>query len=177
MGGNKASGFSLVETLIALTLVGVAMTGLLVAFVGSGKLGVLARRQANAVAVGRSIASQLDVAPWGDPRLANTNSGNDVEFADPNGRFALPTVPTGAFAPDSVLGVYTGVPATDTSFKVGDESYDAYVNVAPDGTTGIFFAVIVRYRVGNQGGGTFMRAVVLGYRYNPAVGGTRQLPI
>jgi prepilin-type N-terminal cleavage/methylation domain-containing protein len=173
MGGNKARGFSLLETLIALTLVGVAMTGLLVAFVGSGKFGVLARRQANAVAVGRSIASQLDAAPWGDARLANTNSGNDTEFADPKGRFALPALPVGAFAPDSVLGEA----AANTAFKVGDESYDAYVNVAPDGTTGIFFAVIVRYRVGNQAGGTFMRAVVLGYRYNPAVGGTRQLPI
>ena len=157
--GDKASGFSLVETLIALTLVGVAMTGLLVAFVGSGKFGVLARRQANAVALGRSIASQLDAAPWGDARLANNNTGNDGSFADPNGRFAQPALPTGAFAPDGVLGEA----AANTAFKVGDESYDAYVNVAPDGTTGIFFAVIVRYKVGS----TFMRAVVLGYRYNP----------
>ncbi len=174
MGGNKSeSGFSLVETLIALTLVGIAMTGLLVAFVGSGKFGVLSRRQANAVALGRSIASQLDVAPWGDARLANSNAGNDANFADPNGRFALPALPTGADAADSVLGEA----ATNTAFKVGDESYDVYVNVAPDGTTGVFFAVIVRYKVGNQGGGTFMRAVVLGYRYNPSIAGLRQVPI
>ncbi|MGZ6125631.1 MAG: type IV pilus modification PilV family protein [Myxococcales bacterium] len=168
MGGNKSeAGFSLVETLIALTLVGVAMTGLLVAFVGSGKFGVLSRRQANAVALGRAIANQRDAAPWGAARLANTNAGNDGSFADPNGNFALPTLPTGANAPDSALG----------TFKVGDESYDAYVNVAADGTQGVMFAVIVRYRVGNSGGGTFMRAVVLGYRYNPAVAGARQLPI
>ena len=168
MGGNRSeAGFSLVETLIALTLVAVAMTGLLVAFVGSGKFGVLARRQANAVALGRSIASQLDSAPWGDARLANTNSGNDTNIGDPNGRFAQPALPVGSNAPDSSLG----------AFKVGDESYDVYVNVAPDGTQGLLFAVIVRYRVGNAGGGTFMRAVVLGYRYNPAVAGVRQLPI
>ena len=67
MGGfrSEARGFSLLETLIALSLVGVAMTGLLVAFVGSGKFGVLSRRQANAMALGRSIASQIDAAPWG----------------------------------------------------------------------------------------------------------------
>jgi prepilin-type N-terminal cleavage/methylation domain-containing protein len=169
MGGfrSEARGFSLLETLIALSLVGVAMTGLLVAFVGSGKFGVLSRRQANAMALGRSIASQIDAAPWGDARLANTNSDNDAAFGDPNGRFALPALPTGSNAPDSSLG----------AFKVGDESYDVYVNVAPDGTLGVLFAVIVRYRVGNSGEGTYMRAVVLGYRYNPAVAGVRQLPI
>jgi prepilin-type N-terminal cleavage/methylation domain-containing protein len=170
MGGKKSEvGFSLIETLIALALVAIAMTGLLVAFVGSGKFGVLARRQANAVALGRSIASQLEAAPWGDARLANTNAGNDFsdKYADPKGLFALPTLPTGASAPDASLG----------AFKVGDESYDVYVNVLPDAAQGLLFAVIVRYRVGNQAGGTFMRAVVLGYRYNPATIGVGALPI
>lgn len=173
MGGYRSeAGFSLLETLIALLLVGVAMTGLLVAFVGSGKFGVLSRRQANAVALGRSIAGQIESAPWGDARLANTNAGNDASFADPNGRFALPTLPSGVDAADSALG----------TFKVGDESYDVYLNVAapqtgPNGPLGMNFAVIVRYRVGSSGGGTFMRAVIPGYRYYPAITGARQLPI
>lgn len=171
MGGHKSeAGFSLLETLIALGLVAIAMTGLLVAFVGSGKFGVLSRRQANAVALARSIAGELDNADWADARLSNTNGGNDASFADPAGRFALPSLPTGADAPDAALG----------TFNVGAESYDVYVNVAPDGNEGLLFAVIVRYQVGNLptgGGGTFMRAVVLGYRYHPAAIGVGQLPI
>lgn len=177
MGGTRSeAGFSLLETLIALSLVGIAMTGLLVAFVGSGKFGVLSRRQANAVALGRSIASELQAVPWGDARLANTNTSNDANFADPDGRFALPSLPTGSDAPDYTYPV--GDPDHPSGvFNVGDEQYTVYINVAPDGTQGLLFAVIVRYRVGSAAGGTYMRAVVLGYRYNPASVGARQLPI
>ncbi len=179
MGGRSSEvGFSLLETLVALALVAVAMTGLVVAFVGSGKFGVLARRQANAVAVAHSIAADLDAAPFADARLANTNVGNDASFADPAGRFALGSLPTGSDAPD-----YT-YPDADPDhpaglFTVGNEKYYAYINVAPDGGLGVFYAVIVRYQVGNtaSGGGVFMRAVVLGYRYNPAAIGVGTLPI
>jgi prepilin-type N-terminal cleavage/methylation domain-containing protein len=170
MGGYKSErGFSLLETLVSLALVAVAMTGLIVAFVGSGKFGVLARRQANAVALARSIANDLENAPWNDPRLQNTNTANDGSFADGAGRFAWPTVPTGANAPDSSLGTKT----------VGNENSDVYVNVAADGNQGLLFAVIVRYTVGKTvtGAATYMRAVVLGYRYNPAAIGVGQLPI
>ena len=131
---------------------------------------MLARRQANAVALARSIANDLQNAPYNDARLANTNAGNDTAFADGAARFARPTLPTGANAADSSLG----------TFQVGSESYDVYVNVAADGAQGLLFAVIVRYSVGRNvtgGGGTFMRAVVLGYRYNPAAIGVGQLPI
>lgn len=167
MGGHRSeSGFSLLETLIALALVAVAMTGLLVAFVGAGKFGVLSRRQANAVALARSIANELSSVAWTDPRLANTNTGNDGDVADSAGRFAQPALPSGTNAPDSALG----------TFNVGNESYEAYVNVAADDAQGLFFAVIVRYHVGNQAP-TFMRAVVIGYHYNPQTVRVGQLPL
>ena len=173
----RDEGFSLLETTIALVLVAFAMTGLVLAFAGSGKFGVLSRRQANAVALARSIVGQLSRAAYGDPRLANNNDQNDGAFADPNGLFASRALPTGNDAPDSALGTFT----------VGSESYDVYVNVAPlmDPVTttleqGRQFAVIVRYQVGdrqNTNEGTFMRAVVLGYRYNPVNMGVGQLPL
>ncbi|MGZ6123442.1 MAG: type IV pilus modification PilV family protein, partial [Myxococcales bacterium] len=114
-------GFSLLETMIALVLVAFAMTALVLAFAGSGKFGVLSRRQANAVALGRSIAGQLNLAAYTDARLLNSNTQNDASFADPNGLFAQQTLPTGNDAPDSSLGTFT----------VGSEAYQVYVNVAP----------------------------------------------
>jgi prepilin-type N-terminal cleavage/methylation domain-containing protein len=172
-------GFSLLETMIALVLVAFAMTALVLAFGSSSKYGVLGRRQASAVAVARSFAGQLSIASYADARLINNNNQNDASFADPNGMFALPTLPTGGDpdAPDSSLGTVT----------LGSETYEVYVNVSPlmDPVNitleqGRQFAVIVRYKMGdrvNTNEGTFRRAVVLGYRYNPANMGVGQLPL
>ena len=169
-------GFALLETFVALLLVAGAMTALLVAFVGSSKYGVLARRQATAVALAQSLAGQLNHVDYTDPRIANNNALNDASFADPAGLFALPTLPTGADpnAPDASLGTFT----------VGIESYDVYVNVAPLADPvnpgleqGRQFAVIVGYRVGSGSGATYMRAVAQGYRYNPAPAGVGTLPL
>jgi prepilin-type N-terminal cleavage/methylation domain-containing protein len=155
-------GFSLLETMIALVLVAIAMTALVLVFLNSGQYGVLSRRQATALTVARTLAEQLTLAPWGDARLANNNTGNDTTYADPNGLFANATLPSGSDQPDVTIGTVT----------VGNETYTAYVNVAPQNDTdttgntvlnGMQFAVIVRYRVGTK----FMRAVALGYRYNP----------
>lgn len=174
-------GFSLLETLIALVLVGIAMTALLLIFVGSGQYGVIGRRQANAVTLACSLANQLSHANWSETttgRLVNNNTANDTLdssgtptlLADPNALFAAAALPTGTDAADGSLG----------TFAIGGESYDAYVNVAPikdpnNNTVemGRMIAVIVRYHVGTK----FMRAVALGYRYNPTAVGVGQLPL
>lgn len=161
---RRARGFSLLETMVAMILVAIAMTGLVVAFVGSSKYGVLSRRQAAAVSLARSLAGQLNHVAYADARLANTNTSNDTTFADPNGVFAQATVPTsGPNVPDYTIG----------NVNVGNEVYTAYVNVSPVTETtlgftyldGVNFAVIVRYSVQGQ----FMRAVALGFRYCPVV--------
>jgi prepilin-type N-terminal cleavage/methylation domain-containing protein len=154
-------GFSLLEVLLALVLVGFSMTALVVAFVASGQFGVLARRQATALMIARSQVATMIHAPYTDVRLANPNANNDATFGDPNALFAKSTLPTGNDAPDSTLA----------NVVVGNETYEEYVNVATDpvgaaagSESGLFFAVIVRYKVG----GKYMRAVALGYHYNPA---------
>jgi len=155
-------GSTLLETMIALVLVGLAMTVLIIAFVGSGQFGVLSRRQATAMAVARSLAGQLDHVPWTDPRIQNNNVVNDASFADPNGLFAQAALPSGDNAPDFTL------PAQ----AVGSESYEAYVNVAAN-PNGRLFAVIVRYRVGSK----WMRAVAIGFHYDPTLVGTGPVPL
>ncbi len=167
---RRRRGFSLIETLVATSLVGLAMNGLVVTFVASGQFGVLARRQATAVALARSVAVTLSHAPYADTRLANSNANNDASFADPDGLFSRATLPTGNDAADGNLG----------NVAVGDESFESYVNIAPQldpanaaVEQGRQFAVIVRYHVGSK----YMRAVAIGYRYNPAVVGVGTLPL
>jgi prepilin-type N-terminal cleavage/methylation domain-containing protein len=155
-------GFTLLEVLIALVLVGLSMTTLVIAFVASGNFGVLARRQATALMIARSQVSSMIHTPYSDARLANTNANNDTTFADPTALFALKALPTGTDAADVVLA----------NVVIGDETYEQYVNVAADpagaaagSEQGVFFAVIVRYKVA----GKYMRAVALGYHYNPPI--------
>jgi prepilin-type N-terminal cleavage/methylation domain-containing protein len=166
-------GFTLLETMIALSLVSVSMTGLVVSIGSGSKFGALARRQATAMTVARSQAEALSHVSYTDARIANTNTGNDLDgLADPAGLFASGTTPAGADAPDY---------AAPQQVQVGDEKYDVFVNVRPTADQGscatgsppVFvpaeqgkqIAVIVRYKIGAQ----FMRAVAIGYRYNPCV--------
>lgn len=163
-----ARGFTLIEVLVALILVGISMTALVLTFIASTRLGVLSRRQANAMAMARSLASTLALADWTDARLVNANPANDAAFADPGGAFANEVLPSGSAAPDATLGVVNAF----------GESYETYANIRPDLDAagveqGRDFAVIVRYRVGT----IWARAVALGYRYNPGPIGVGALPL
>ncbi len=167
-GGLGPQGFTLLEVMIALVLLGIGMTALIAAFVSSGQIGVIGRRQNAATTIARSIAGSLQLAAYSDPRLANVNPANDTTIADPNSLFAQPGLPSGANAPDVAIGVVT----------MGNESFTVYVNVSTDvdasGTEqGKDFAVVVRYRVGS----IWARALAQGYRYNPAANGGVGLPL
>ncbi|MFL5390607.1 MAG: prepilin-type N-terminal cleavage/methylation domain-containing protein, partial [Myxococcales bacterium] len=78
---SKTRGFTLLETLIALSLVSFSMTGLVVALGSGAKYGALARRQATAMTVARSQVETLahaHYAPPVDPGLVNNNALNDT---------------------------------------------------------------------------------------------------
>jgi prepilin-type N-terminal cleavage/methylation domain-containing protein len=180
---RHSRGFTLLETLIALSLVSVSMTGLVVAMGSGSKFGALARRQATAMTVARSQAEALSHLSYGDARIRNNNTGNDVDatFADPAGLFAKATTPTSTNAPDVNLFSTESGAINGQQILVGTEAYDVFVNVRPVADPnnaaleqGKQIAVIVRYKIGSQ----FMRAVAIGYRYNPAaVGVTDGLPL
>lgn len=160
-------GFTLLETTIALVLVAMAMTTLVMAFGASSRFGVLTRRQANAVSLARTQAAMLSTLPYTDARITVTSGNTLATYADPSGAFAQSAVPTGTNAPDWPAA---GVVQTLT---LNGETYEWYVNVVADGSSGKDFAVVIRYRVGT----TWARAVVLGYRYNPAANNVSWLPI
>jgi prepilin-type N-terminal cleavage/methylation domain-containing protein len=167
-GWQDAPGFTLIEVMIALVLLAIGMTALIAAFVSSGQIAVLGRRQNAATSIARSIAGTLQLAAYSDPRLANSNPANDATFADPNLLFARPAVPSGVDAPDVTIGV----------FSMSNENFTVYVNVSPDVDAsgveqGKDFAVVVRYRVGT----VWARALAQGYRYNPAANGGAGLPL
>jgi len=179
---RHSRGFTLLETLIALSLVSVSMTGLVVAIGSSSKFGALARRQANAMTVARSLAESLSHAPYADPSIANTNLLNDVDakFFDPAGVFANATLPVNADAADvKLFSADADAVNSRKQYLVGDEKYDVFVNVRPSAETAVCpatgavaeqgkqLAVIVRYKIGSQ----WMRAIALGYRYNPCIVG------
>jgi prepilin-type N-terminal cleavage/methylation domain-containing protein len=167
-GGPAARGFTLVEVMVAMVLLSIGMTALIAAFVSSGQIGVLGRRQNAATTIARSIAGSLQLAPYSDPRLANVNPANDATIADPSSLFAQAVVPSGANAPDATIGTYS----------MGGENFYVYVNVSTDvdgnGTEqGKDFAVVVRYHVGT----VWARTLVQGYRYNPAANGGAGSPL
>jgi prepilin-type N-terminal cleavage/methylation domain-containing protein len=169
-------GFTLLETLIALSLVSVSMTGLVVAIGSGSKFGALARRQANAMTVARSQAEVLSHVPYADASIANANTLNDGDdkFADPAGLFAVASLPTGNDAADvKLFSADADAINSGKQYLVGDEKYDVFVNVRPvadpvnGSEMGKQIAVIVRYKVGAQ----WMRAIAIGYRYNPVMVG------
>ena len=178
---RKTRGFTLLETMIALSLVSVSMTGLVVALGSSSKYGALARRQATAMTVARSQVEALTHLAYTDASLTNSNVLNDTDdlIADPAGAFAGKTIPTGNAAPDvSLPSVFVGQDLSP--LQIQGEKYDVYVNVRPmtdpssGSEMGKQIAVIVRYKIGAQ----WMRAIALGYRYNPvAVGVADGLPL
>jgi hypothetical protein len=151
------------------------MTGLVVAIGSSSKFGALARRQANAMMVARTEAEILSHVPYADASIANSNTLNDgdAKFADPAGLFAVAALPAGSDAADvKLFSSDADAINSKIQYPVGDEKYDVLVNVRPvldpnGGETGKQIAVIVRYKIGAQ----WMRAIAIGYRYNPAVVG------
>jgi Prokaryotic N-terminal methylation motif len=89
---NRASGVTLIEAMVAMSVLVVGSLGLL----GLHRVGVImnadARVMTRATAIAQDLVSQM--ALWDyvhDPRLVNMDTSNDSDFADSSGSFETAT--------------------------------------------------------------------------------------
>ena len=169
----RPSGVTLVEVMVAMAVLMVGAVGLAALHRIGVRTNADARVMTRAAAIGQDLITQLQSWDFtNDPRLRNTNTGNDADFADSSGSFEQPV---GSFVFDhqeseleSQSSPYTwlGVP----SATVQGLGFARYWNVAevdhdPSGTLDARrVAVIVRW----ERNGVGRRIVLVTVLRNPA---------
>lgn len=175
MRSRRASGFTLLEVLIAVGVLLIGAVGMLSLHVHGLRMEGDARRITRATAIAQDLMDQIAIWPWGDPRLGTATALETSRLAtlgDPAFAFEGATPPTASFS-DATGGLtqggttWMGIPLADTQ-AIGFERYwnvayadDTNGNGIPDAAR---IAVIVRYPVGIG----FRRVVLLGTKPNPA---------
>lgn len=168
-------GFTLLETIIAMSVLLIGAVGMLGLHTQGLRMEGDARRITRATAIAQDLMDQISIWPWGDPRLGTATALDTTMAAtlgDPAYAFERVGTPTASFS-DAGGGLTTGgttwlgIPVSD----IQPEGYERYWNVAyvddsngngtPDAAR---IAVIVRYPAGPG----FRRVVLLGTKLNPA---------
>jgi prepilin-type N-terminal cleavage/methylation domain-containing protein len=177
MRNQGPRGFTLLETVIAMSVLLIGATGMLGLHTQGLRMEGDARRITRATAIAQDLMDQISLWPWGDPRLGGATPSLDstmlATLGDPTYAFERAGTPTASFS-DAGGGLtqgstnWHGIPISD----IQSEGYERYWNVAyvddsngntvPDAAR---IAVIVRYPVGGVG---FRRVVLLGTKLNPA---------
>lgn len=176
MRNRRPNGFTLLEVLLAATVLLIGAVGMLSLHVHGLRLEGDSRRITRATAIAQDMMDQIAIWPWGDPRLGGPNPALDgsrlATLGDPARAFEAATPPTASFS-DTSGGLTTGgttwlgIPLSTTQ----SAGYERYWNVAyVDDTNGngvpdaARIAVIVRYPV-TMG---YRRVVLVGTKANPA---------
>ena len=163
-------GLTLIEAMIAMAVMLIGVTGLVGLSRQGLRLNADGRRLTSAVAVAQDLVSEIEAWDYADPRLANTSTANDADYADDA---MLYEGDPGSFTPDHGEADLTkdgaawlGIPTA----QVQDLRFERYWNVAefddqngngiPDGRR---IAVIVRW----QDGGSWRRVVLYLAKPNP----------
>ncbi|HEY7726475.1 MAG TPA: hypothetical protein VH880_14155 [Anaeromyxobacteraceae bacterium] len=167
---GTSRGLTLIEAMAAMVVMLIAAVAMLALHVQGQRMNADALRMTRATAIAQDLANQIATWPWGDPRLANANAGNDADVGDSAYAFEAPGAPPFDHAePDLVLGgtVWNGTPAAD----LASGGYERYWSVAyPDDSNGngvsdaARVAAIVRW----PSGVGFRRIVLLSVKNNPA---------
>ena len=159
-------GTTLLETMIAMAVMLVATVGTLSMNVQHLRMNGEARRVTEATAIARDLVENISTWPYGDARLANTQSGNDGDIADDAFKFegAVTSSDYDHAEADLTAGgaSWTGLPSRAGFERYWNVAYpdDADLNGTPDA---VRVAVIVRWQVG----GGWRRVVLLTTKVNP----------
>jgi prepilin-type N-terminal cleavage/methylation domain-containing protein len=172
--GRLQRGMTLIENMMAMSIVligasgGIAINRQSQLFLGD------ARKITRASAIAGDLATQIELWDFDDPRLANTNPGNDLDVGDSAllfQRLDAPPFDHGEADLDAGGRVWTGLPAKNDPI-LGANGIERYWNVSlnnadsngngvPDA---LRVAVIVRWR--SEGG--WRRIVIPVVKVNPA---------
>jgi prepilin-type N-terminal cleavage/methylation domain-containing protein len=176
----RTRGFSLVEVVIAMAVLMLGALGVLSIQAMGTRMNADARVMTKATAIAEDLSNQVRAwyyaprDPTSDPRLKNTNTSNDAEFADPRQVFERPlaAIPTEAYDLDETAITtggpsWTGIPST----TVRQYGFRRYVNTAVSrdaagNEIGLRIAVIVRWE---RGSGSARRVVLTSFLRDPGV--------
>jgi len=153
--GRGQRGLTLVESMVAMAILVVGATGMVAMSRQGIRLNADGRRMTRAVSIAEDMASQVELWEYADPRLANTSSGNDADYADSAGVFETSaTVAADHGEGDLAAGgtEWLGLPTAAVA-QAGFQRYwnvaevdDTNANGRPDGKR---IAVIVRWQQGS----------------------------
>lgn len=168
---NGQRGLTLIEAMIAMAVMIVGVTGLVGLSRQGLRLNAEGRRLTSAVGVAQDLAQQIETWEYLDPRLGNTSTANDADYADAALEFeneAPADAPDHAEADLEKDGTkWLGIPG-DTLTTLGYQRFwnvaeidDQNANGVPDGKR---IAVIVRWQ---PQGDTWRRVVLHVAKLNP----------
>lgn len=169
--GRLQRGFSIVENMIAMTVLLVGAAGGIAVNTQSQRFLGDARKTTRASAFAGDLATQIQLWDFDDPRLANSDTTNDADVGDSSFQFQQLDVPPADHGEaDLTLGgrTWTGLPqqllldnGMERYWNVSLNDVDANGNGVPDAMR---IAVIVRWRAG----GGWRRIVIPIVKVNPA---------
>ncbi|BDG09093.1 type IV pilus modification PilV family protein [Anaeromyxobacter paludicola] len=167
MARRRARGTTLLEAMVAMSVVVVGALGTYRLHVVQLRLNADARRATEASAVARDLVENIALWSYSDPRLANANPSNDADLGDARQAFEQASPPSDHGEADLALGTgWNGIPAS--ALPPGMERYwnvaypdDADGNGRPDA---VRVAVIVRW----PHGAGWRRVVAFTTKLDPA---------
>ena len=167
-------GATLIESMVAMAVLLLGAAGMASLHSAGVRTEADSRRVTRAAALAQDLAGQIDLWPYGDPRLSNDSTLNDTDLADRGSMLfetsADPVADKAADHGEADLtkggATWNGLPVTALLGEY--ERYwsvaypdDSNANGVPDGAR---IAVVVRWRVGAG----WRRVVLLSTKPNPA---------